>query len=192
MLLTLDFQQALLARLPTAALTSAERTVEAVRCAREAGLRVGHVRLAFRPGYPELAHWNHGFGHILGEGLMVEGHSGTRIHPALGPERGEFVVTKSRLGAFDATDLGRILRAADITTLILTGVTTTGTVLATTIAAADRDYRVLILKDCVADLDPLANRSLLETVLPLYADIIELDDLITHLSHRPEPSPDPT
>jgi nicotinamidase-related amidase len=55
----------------------------------------------------------------------------------------------------------------------MTGLATTGVVLATAEAAADLDYRVIVLSDCVADSDPEVNRVLLEKVLPIRADVVD-------------------
>jgi len=48
------------------------------------------------------------------------------IHPALGPEPTDIVVTKHRVGAFPGTDLEMILRSNDIETLVLFGIATSG------------------------------------------------------------------
>jgi nicotinamidase-related amidase len=46
-------------------------------------------------------------------------------------------------------------------------------VLSTAEAAADLNYRLIVLSDCVADPDPDVNRVLLGKVLPTKADIID-------------------
>ena len=83
---------------------------------------------------------------------MFEGASGA-IHPALGPESGDVVVTKRRVSAFAGTDLEIILRAKEIETLVLFGIATSGVVLSTLLEASDRDYRIAVVTDCCADLD---------------------------------------
>ena len=40
-------------------------------------------------------------------------------------------------------------------------------------AAADLNYRLIVLSDCVADPDPEMNRVLLDKVLPTGADVID-------------------
>src|SRR4051794_30245254 len=49
------------------------------------------------------------------------------------------------------TDLDQRLRERGITTLIVSGMSTNGAVLSTVTDAADRDYRLYILSDGVAD-----------------------------------------
>jgi nicotinamidase-related amidase len=89
----------------------------------------------------------------------------TEIHPAVTPQAGETVVTKSRVGPFSTTDLDIILKSRGIDTLVLMGIRTSGVVLSTVRWAADIDYRVIILSDCCADTDEEVQRVLMEKVL---------------------------
>src|SRR5262249_12100089 len=89
-----------------------------------------------------------------------------RLHPGIEVEAADLIVTKSRVSAFAGTDLDLLLRANDIETLILFGIATSGAVLATALHAADRDYRVIVLKDCCADLDQDVHSCLIDRVLP--------------------------
>ncbi|MET8993473.1 isochorismatase family protein, partial [Nonomuraea wenchangensis] len=57
--------------------------------------------------------------------------------------------------------LDRRLRERGITTLAAAGVTTSGVVLFTVTDAADRDYRLYVLSDAVADPDPDVHRALM-------------------------------
>src|SRR5262249_57808048 len=107
------------------------------------------------------------------------------IHPAVAPSEGDLVVTKSRINAFAGTDLALLLRARDIDTLVLFGIATSGVVLATTLAAADADYRLFIVKDCCADLDESVHSSLIEKVLPRCATLLSSDDFLRMLATRP-------
>ncbi|WSW02247.1 cysteine hydrolase [Streptomyces sp. NBC_01006] len=91
----------------------------------------------------------------------------------IAPEDGDIVVRKVRIGAGSTTDLHRQLRDRGIDTLVLTGISTSGVVLSTLIDAADRDYRVHVLSDGVADRDPEVHRVLLDRVFPVRADVID-------------------
>jgi len=92
----------------------------------------------------------------------------TEIHPAVTPQPGEVVVTKSRVGPFSTTDLDAILKAKGIETLVLMGVMTSGVVLSTVRWAADIDYRLIVLSDCCADRDEEVQRVLMEKVFPFF------------------------
>ncbi|MEV0739635.1 isochorismatase family protein [Streptomyces sp. NPDC050549] len=67
------------------------------------------------------------------------------------PEDGDVVVRKIRHGSGSTTDLHQQLSDRGIDTLVLAGISTSGVVLSTVMDATDRDYRVLVLSDGVAD-----------------------------------------
>ncbi|GFG50745.1 hypothetical protein CQY20_17630 [Mycolicibacterium agri] len=64
------------------------------------------------------------------------------------------VYNKKRYDAFVATELDHVLRSRGVETLLLTGVNTNSCVLATTVAANSRDYRPIVVEDCVDTMDP--------------------------------------
>src|ERR1700748_2914999 len=68
----------------------------------------------------------------------------TAVHDAVAPEPGDIIVSKTRVGAFSTTALDEQLRARQIGTLILAGISTSGVVLSTVRDASDRDYRVFV------------------------------------------------
>jgi nicotinamidase-related amidase len=83
------------------------------------------------------------------------------IHPALGPEPEDIVVTKHRVSAFAGTDLEMLLRAREIDTLVMFGIATSGVVLSTLTEAFDLDYQVAVIGDCCADRDAELHEALL-------------------------------
>jgi len=154
---------------------------------RDVGLTIVHVKVGFRPGLPEIHQRNMLLGGIKASPRHQElftGSSGS-IHPAVAPHEGDLVVTKSRINAFAGTDLALLLRAKDIDTLVLFGIATSGVVLSTTLAAADADYRLFIVKDCCADLDPAVHACLIEKVFPRSATVLASDELLRMLATRP-------
>ncbi|TCO55831.1 cysteine hydrolase family protein [Actinocrispum wychmicini] len=175
-LLLMDFQQGIVDMMP-AAEDAVAHAAKAAGVARAAGIHIGHVRVAFRPGHPEVSARNKGFAPVAAAGLMAEGDSTTLFHPQVVPAGtmldAEFVVTKTRVNAFSGTDLDQILRAADVDTLVLAGLATSGVVLSTLRDAADRDYRVLVLADATADPDPEVHRVLLAKVFPTQAEVLD-------------------
>ena len=117
--------------------------------ARRAGMPVIHVQVGFRPGLPEVGVRNKFFASIKSNPQhesFFQGASGA-IHPALGPETNDLVVTKHRVSAFAGTDLEMLLRAKEIDTLVMFGIATSGVVLSTLLEAGDADYRVLVIED---------------------------------------------
>jgi nicotinamidase-related amidase len=160
-----------------------ERACSVLAAARQAGLQVIHVQVGFRPGLPEVSGRNKLFAAIRSSPerqKFFEGASGA-IHPALGPEPGDIVVTKHRVSAFRGTDLEVILRAREIDTLALFGIATSGVVLSTLLDAGDADYRVIVVSDCCADLDADLHNALLNGLFPRRADVVTARELIETL-----------
>jgi nicotinamidase-related amidase len=143
-------------------------------CAR-AGCQVIHVITAFRAGHPEVAPSNAAFSGVRDAGMLVENAPGTGIHPLLAPADGDLVVTKRRVSAFAGSDLDMLLRAKGITTLVLAGVITSGVVLSTTRAAADLDYRLLVLRDGCFDPDDAVHEMLMDSVISMQAEVVDIE-----------------
>ncbi|MBI2908625.1 MAG: cysteine hydrolase [Chloroflexi bacterium] len=139
--------------------------------ARVAGLPVIYVLAAFRPGHPEVSAHNKRFTAIKKAGNLVEGAPGTEIHPEVAAQPGDIIVTKRRVGAFISSDLATVLKAAEIDTIVLMGLASSGVVLSTTRFAADSDYEIVILEDCCSDRDMEVHRVLMEKVFPTQATV---------------------
>lgn len=97
------------------------RAAGVLKQARSAGLPVIYVQVGFRPNFPEISPRKCG---IQRHKEFLAG-PGAAIHSSVAPETEDIVVTKHRVGAFVETDLV-ILRAKDIDTLILMGISTSG------------------------------------------------------------------
>ena len=183
--LSLDMQAGVVSvYVKDAALTG--RAADVLRAAREVGVRVVHVKVAFRPGVPEASPHNAFLSAVKASAphqRFFQGESGA-IHPDVAPSGDDLVVTKNRVSAFAGTDLDLLLRAHDIHTLIVFGIATSGAVLSTALHAADADYRVVVVKDCCADLDEAVHACLLETILPRQATVISADDALLLLGGR--------
>ncbi|HEY6333952.1 MAG TPA: isochorismatase family cysteine hydrolase [Blastocatellia bacterium] len=163
------------------------RAAGVIKRSREAGAKVIHVKVGFRPGLPEICSRNQLFHSIKGSSRhqkLFEGDMGA-IHQAVAPESGEVVVTKSRVNAFAGTDLELVLRAAQIDTLVLFGIATSGVVLSTLLHASDADYRLFVVKDCCVDADSSVHSCLIEKFFPSRATVLTSDETIAAL-HKGE------
>jgi len=153
-----------------------ENTARVAAAAREAGVPVVYVRVAFRAGHPEVSPRNRAFGRLREAGAMGEDDAATAIHPALAPRAGDVVVTKKRVSAFAGSDLELVLRARDVTQLALGGISTSGVVLSTVRAAADKDYELTVLEDLCLDADEEVHRVLNGKIFPRQAEVIASED----------------
>jgi nicotinamidase-related amidase len=148
--------------------------------ARELGMRIIHVQVGFRRGLPEISSRNPLFNSIRtneDHRKMFEGPQGA-IHSAVSPEGSEVVITKHRISAFSGTDLEMILRANEIDTLLMMGIATSGVVLSSWLEAFDKDFRLVALQDCCADLDVSLHAALIEKMFPRLGSVISAADFL--------------
>jgi biuret amidohydrolase len=129
---------------------------------RQHGVRVVHTREGHRPdladcppaklrrGDPAL---RIGAAGPMGR-ILVDGEPGNDIVPPLAPRPGETVIVKPGKGAFWATPLDGVLKAAGVTHLIVAGVTTEVCVQTTMREANDRGYECLLVEDATESYFP--------------------------------------
>ncbi|WP_419890516.1 cysteine hydrolase family protein [Paenibacillus xylanexedens] len=160
---------------------------KAIVTARSHAIPVIYVRVAFRPGYPEISSRNKMFGGIPGRAgaeadAVAAMEAAVQIDESVQPLPDEPIVTKVRVSAFAGSDLEVILRSHQIDTLILSGIATSGVVLSTLREAADKDYALTVLSDACIDADPEVHRVLTEKVFPLQAEVRSVDEWADSLS----------
>lgn len=179
-LLVMDYQTAWLDTL-TAWDTDAllDRMAGAIALAREQGIPVAYTWVAFTPAdyaavpdrnviFHQLASIPHG---------LDEDAPRVAIDARVAPQLDDKVVRKTRVSAFQRTDLDAWLRGMGIDTLILAGISTSGVTLSTVCDGADLDYRLLVLADACADTDPTIQEVLLGKIFPQRATVIATTDL---------------
>ena len=155
------------------------RANEAIDIARSQGVTVGFVRLAFADDdYALVPATNRAFFPFASGRQLHVSSAALALHPGLEVRPGDIVVRKTRVGAFSTTSLDEQLTNLGVTTLILAGLTTSGVVLSTIRDAADRDYRLILLSDCISDPRQEVHTALMEQVFPGQADIITTAELL--------------
>jgi nicotinamidase-related amidase len=156
------------------------RVADAAALVRDRGGHVGHVRVAFTDEDFARIPAQSAFAAMLSperrDAMRADAPS-TAVHERVTPQAGDIVVRKTRVGAFSTTDLAEQLRAREIDTLILTGISTSGVVLSTIRDAADRDFRLVVVSDGCADRDPEVHRVLTEKVFPRQAQVVTAAEL---------------
>ena len=177
-LLVMDVQNGIVGRVPDGAGALLERIGAAIGHARSSGQSVIYVRVAFRPGGADINPRNRAFSALAGRTDMSVDDPATAIHPAVAPEPADVVVVKKRVSAFAGSDLDVVLRSLDATSLVLTGIATSGVVLSTVRQAADLDFGLAVLSDACADPDPEVHRVLLDKVFPRQATVLSTDEWI--------------
>ncbi|MFD2183789.1 cysteine hydrolase family protein [Rhodoplanes azumiensis] len=135
-----------------------------------------------RPGYAEPA--PSGRGRIL-----VQGDWGAATIAALPVEAGDLVVHKHRYSGFHDNELDSILRARDVTTLLLAGINTDRCVFATLTDASFRGYDCVLLADlCATVARPGVSDMILELVDLLYGTVATGAALVAALDGTPSAS----
>jgi nicotinamidase-related amidase len=174
-LLLMDLQTAIVERFPSDPDYLA-RINGAADTARSAGFPVLWVKIGFRSGHPEVSPRNKGFSAAAAAGGLDDTNPGADLHPDLERHDGDVVVVKKRVSAFIGSDLEVLLRAAEVDTLVLAGIATSGVVLSTVRQAADLDYQFTVLADGCLDGDPEVHRVLTEKVFPRQTEITTIEE----------------
>jgi nicotinamidase-related amidase len=113
---------------------------------------------------------------------QLPGSPGLELMPAVYDAGYDLVVTgKKRYDCFAATDLDHVLRSRGIDTLLLTGVNTNSCVLATTVAANTRDYRPVVVTDCVDTMDPALHDAALKVIRQAFGWVAPAPEVLAAL-----------
>ncbi|MGW2522563.1 cysteine hydrolase family protein [Streptomyces sp. NPDC001617] len=179
-LLVMDYQPAILAALPEGGDRNAllGRVEGAIADVRTNGGTIAYVRVGFTDAdWDAIPAINKSFAPLARHRVMHHADPATAIHERLAPQDGDITVRKLRSGGMSTTDLDQQLRERGITTLVVSGISTSGVVLSTVIDAADRDYQLYVLSDGVADPDTEVHNVLLHKVFPSRAHIIDTAEL---------------
>ncbi|GAB7007516.1 cysteine hydrolase [Nocardioides sp. AN3] len=181
-LLVMDFQPVILGAVGGDDSPALAAAVEAVAAARRQEIPVVFVRVAFRPGYPEVTSANKGQRPLASYGdVFVETEPTAQVHPAFGVTEKDIVVTKRRMSAFAGSDLSAVITGLGVSRLVLAGLTTAGVVLSTVRYAGDCDFGITVLSDACADPEADVHDFLIERVFPVQADVVTVKEWATSL-----------
>ncbi|GAA4677525.1 N-carbamoylsarcosine amidohydrolase [Pseudonocardia yuanmonensis] len=112
---------------------------------------------------------------------FAEGASGDWGALSLAPAPGETVVVKQYASAFAGTSLAATLTALGADSVLVAGVSTSGCVRATATDCLQHGLRALVVRQACADRDPALHERNLTDLDAKYADVVDLDDVLTHL-----------
>jgi nicotinamidase-related amidase len=135
--------------------------------------------IQFTPDYQELVEPTGILKTIVDVGAFRKGDPGSQTIEDL-RRRDDWILEipgKRGLNAFSNTELGATLEARGIKDVVLAGVVTSICIDSTGRAAAERGYRVSVLSDCTAGRTDYEQDFYCESIFPLYARVINLDDL---------------
>lgn len=104
-----------------------------------------------------------------------------QVDPALERREGEVLIEKQWASAFHKTDLDARLRADNVDSLVVTGLTTSGCVRATAVDGLQYDYSVVVVKDAVGDRNEEAHNANLYDLRAKYADVMSFSEVVASL-----------
>lgn len=174
-LLVMDMQLPILGMTPNPS-ELISNVAKAIKKAREKEIPVIFVVLEFRNGLPEISENNQIFYSFKKQLENADMESWSTIHPDLGLEKDDIIVTKRRVSAFTGSDLEVVLRGLNVQHLTLTGIATSGIVLSTLREAADKDFKLTVISDCCLDSDEEVHNVLMKKVFPRQAEVVSLDE----------------
>jgi nicotinamidase-related amidase len=116
-----------------------------------------------------------------GAAPCVEGTWGAQIVDELAPHVGEHLVIKKGFGGFANTPLDTILRNYGVTTCVVAGVTTCVCVSTTVRGGVEYNYRMIVVRDAVAEIHREAHDAELKIMAYAFADVHTTAEVIQRL-----------
>jgi len=150
--------------------TTIEPTARVLEAARRAGMKVIYLKMEFQTDLSDagnedapnlIRHLAFGVGQAVSapdgtnSRVLIKDTWNTEVVPELAPQPNDIVMSKHRYSGFFETELDSVLRESSVRNIIFIGVTTSVCVESTLRDAFFRDYKCLLLSDCVAE--PIGN-----------------------------------
>lgn len=161
-----------------------ENMSRALASARELGMTVIYVNVAFNEDGSDVIANNPLFSHVLSTGAFVRNSFGTSIVDQLHPHPTDLVVEHNRISAFKGNILGSLLIERGIESLVVAGVATNVAVESTVRSAADDGYRVVVLKDCCSASDQAEHEASLRTMGIIATEVVDSELFFDDLRRR--------
>ena len=149
-----------------------EASRKALARARQAGFVIAHVHIAFSPDYADLPKNARLFRKVAELGAVKLGSWGAEPYAGFEPLPGETHLIHRGNSAFYATGLDAILEAGGVTDLTISGLATQFSVEHTVRDAADRGFRVTVLRDCCASANAQAAKAAFD-VMSMLAEVTD-------------------
>jgi maleamate amidohydrolase len=156
------------------AVASAARVVGA---SRRAGHPVLHTRVSYQPGGLDGGLFRRKIPSLQ---VFDEGSPLAEPDPSVAPLPGEVVVRKQYASGFFGTSLASTLRALEIDTVVIVGLTTSGCVRA--VDALQHGFVPVVVRDAVGDRDPRPHEANLLDLQAKYADVVSESEALAALT----------
>jgi maleamate amidohydrolase len=117
------------------------------------------------------------FAKIPGNAHLRRGSEWELVDERVAPVAGEPVLRKLWPSAFFATPLASILVGAQVDTVVMTGLSTSGCVRASVVDGLQFGYRVIVPREAVGDRNPSAHVASLLDIDAKYGDVMSVDEV---------------
>lgn len=158
-------------------------TIETVKEARKAGVKIVYVPISFTPDYHELTQKPYGIlKGVVDNGAFKKNTWGAEIIESLTPEPQDIIIEGKRgLCGFASTNLNFVLRSMGIQTIALAGYLTNCCVESTMRTAYEQGYHVITLTDCCATLSQEEHDNAINKDFPMFSQPMSHVDFIEKL-----------
>lgn len=158
--------------------------VSAINTLTEAGREAGHLVVWIRQEFEaDLSDAPLQFKR-RGIHIAIAGTAGAELLPELNISPRDHLVVKKRYSGFFRTDLDEYLRREQVGRLVVVGVNTHACVRTTAIDAYQRDYEVVIVKECVGSYDQEHHDVSLRYMDGKIARVTSLEEFLTAHAER--------
>lgn len=154
---------------------------EVIAIARKKEIPIVHVKVGFSSNYIECPSNSPLFATSKADKALQLGEWGTEFHQMMNVSAEDTIIVKHRVSALYATPLEAILKANQIDTVIVTGVSTNMAVDTVTRELHDRDYNVIVVKNACGAATLEAHEATVATLRRI-ANVCEDSDLNNILS----------
>ncbi len=146
---------------------------------REVGARV--IYITYGATLPDASDAPRHIAGIVRATNNIEGQPEHEIVAELMPTPGELVLNKTTMGAFRSTSIDTQLRAMDIRTVVVVGVSTNNCVAMTAMEACDSQYGVVVVSDATGTDSDAMQQATLQMLGRLWARVMTTDEVIAEL-----------
>jgi len=140
-----------------------------------------HVWMVCEEGHPHLAQHAALFQGLKGENALVRGTWGAAPVPGLEPQRGDLVVEKMSMSAWETSRLEAYLRHAGVDTIINTGSWTNMSVEHTARTGTDKGFHMIVPEDACSTMNADWHRASIEFGMSNVATVTRVDDVLSAL-----------
>jgi maleamate amidohydrolase len=146
--------------------------------ARQASVPVIFTNVSYAPGGADGGRF---FQKVPELKLFEQGSPMGDFPDSLMPQSGELIVTKQYASAFFGTSLASTLTAMEVDTVMITGLSTSGCVRATTLDALQHGFAPFVIREACGDRHAAPHEANLFDLQAKYAEVISETDAISYM-----------